>query len=737
MLEKLDYQEVGLISGLEVHQQLYTKEKLFCRCPGGLYTDLHDGEVLRHMRPTLSELGEYDGTALMEFKTKKEIVYLLNYQNVCTYEMDDTPPFLVNQEAIDAAIELCLMMNMDIIDEVHIARKQYLDGSIPTGFQRTAIVGVNGWLPFKGRRLTVTHVSVEEDSCREVRDRGHQIVWRTDRLGMPLTETVTGPELRTPFEVRDAILLCGLIARSTGRVRTGIGASREDVNVSVQGGARCEIKGVPRAGYAVKLVHNEGLRQYNLLKIRGELHKRGLVEPANIKMSSYEVTDIFVDVELGFVQRTLKSCGKIYAVKIEGVGGIAQHRTQTDATFLDELRGRVRVIACLDEEPIILGSTQMPEFANRHSVIERIRKRVKQAENDDFFIVFGPEQDCRTAAEEVRLRFCDATLGVPKETRQALVGGLTTFSFDATGIATLRTSVSVRRHRHPAAAARSCRLSFGRTAATATHALTATIAIGTCIAACSAPPNALELLPPQAFARIRGSPCSGRCYSRRDCCCHRFGRLPVVARVRPVASVIVAAPVRPVASVIVAAAVRPVASVIVAAAVRPVTSVIVAAAVRPVASVIVAAAVRSVTGVIVPAVRPVVIVVIPVAGVDVYVVSADVGVPVVAAVHPVISAVVAIVGVVVGRPVPAVIVVAILLTVRAIESVAARDVHVAVVRHASAVPAAAPTVPSPTAATVIVIAAPTAIPTPKASSPVATIAPVLYPGGNTACHKPR
>jgi glutamyl-tRNA(Gln) amidotransferase subunit E len=120
----------------------------------------------------------------MEFKTKKEIIYLLNHLNVCTYEMDDTPPFLVNQEAIDVAIELCLMMNMDIIDEVHIARKQYLDGSIPTGFQRTAIVGTNGWLPFKGRTLTVTHVSVEEDSCREVSDRGHRIV-RTDWLGMP------------------------------------------------------------------------------------------------------------------------------------------------------------------------------------------------------------------------------------------------------------------------------------------------------------------------------------------------------------------------------------------------------------------------------------------------------------------------------------------------------------------------------------------------------------------------
>ncbi len=427
MLQRLDYESVGLISGLEVHQQLLTREKLFCRCPAGLYTEAHDGEVLRHMRPTLSELGEYDGTALMEFKTKKEIVYLLHQNNVCTYEMDDTPPFLVNQEAIDVAIELCLTMHMDIIDEVHIARKQYLDGSIPTGFQRTAIVGVNGWLPFKGRQLTITHVSIEEDSCREVKDKGHQIIWRTDRLGMPLTETVTGPELYTPQEVRDAILLCGLVARNTGRVRTGIGASRQDVNVSVRGGDRCEIKGVPRAGYAVKLVHNEGLRQYNLLKVRDELHRRGLNKPECIRMNAYDVSDIVADVDLGFVQRALKAGGRVYAVKIQGVADIAQHPTQPDTTFLDELRGRVRVIACLDEAPIVLSSATMPEFSNKHRILERLRKRVRPGENDDFFLVFGPEEDCRTAAEEIRIRFADATVGVPKETRQALVGGFTTF----------------------------------------------------------------------------------------------------------------------------------------------------------------------------------------------------------------------------------------------------------------------------------------------------------------------
>ncbi|HYH00042.1 MAG TPA: Glu-tRNA(Gln) amidotransferase subunit GatE [Terriglobales bacterium] len=427
MLQTLDYQSVGLISGLEVHQQLLTREKLFCRCPAGLFTETHDGEVLRHMRPTLSELGEYDGTALMEFKTKKEIVYLLNQLNVCTYDMDDTPPFLVNQEAIDIAIELCLAMHMDIIDEVHIARKQYLDGSIPTGFQRTAIIGVNGWLPFKGRKLTVTHVSLEEDSCREVIDKGHRIVFRTDRLGTPLTETVTGAELRTPEEVRDAILLCSLTARSTGRVRTGLGAGRQDINVSVRGGCRVEIKGVPRAPYAVKLVHNEGIRQSNLLKLRDELHARGLRRPTDIQMRISDVSDIFADAPVEFVQRARANGSRVMAVRINGVKGLAEFPTQPSTMFTDELSGRIRVIACLDEPPIVMASAQIATLPAGRRIAEKISRRVQAGAQDDFFVVWGPEEDCRTAAEEIRIRFADATEGVPKETRQSLPGGFTTF----------------------------------------------------------------------------------------------------------------------------------------------------------------------------------------------------------------------------------------------------------------------------------------------------------------------
>jgi glutamyl-tRNA(Gln) amidotransferase subunit E len=427
MKQSIDYEAAGLIAGLEVHQQLLTDEKLFCRCPAGVYTTDHDGEVLRHMRPTLSELGEYDGTALMEFKTKKQIYYLLNRLNVCTYEMDDTPPFLVNQDAVDSSIKLCLMMGMDIVDEMHISRKQYLDGSIPTGFQRTAIVGVNGQIPFRGRRLTVTHLSLEEDSCREVEDRGHRIIFRTDRLGMPLTETVTGPDLRTPEEVRDAILLCGLVARSTRCVRTGIGAARQDINVSVRGGSRVEIKGVPRAGAAVGLVHNEAVRQMNLLELRDKLRAQGLRQDDDVRMHAADVSDLLEDLELPVARESLRNGAKMYGVKIAGLADLANHPTQPDKTFLDELTGRIRVIACLDEFPILLDRLALHQLPRGHRTGKRLERRLRAGDGDAYYLVWGPEEDCLTAADEIRIRWVEALEGVPMETRQALAEGYTTF----------------------------------------------------------------------------------------------------------------------------------------------------------------------------------------------------------------------------------------------------------------------------------------------------------------------
>jgi len=442
--ETIDYREVGLKVGLEVHQQLLTQHKMFCHCPAGLYTNTHDGEVLRHMRPTLSELGEYDGTALMEFKTKKNIVYLLHQDNTCTYEMDDTPPFLMDPQAVDIAIEQCLMLGCDIVDEVHIARKQYLDGSIPTGFQRSAIVGVNGRLPFADRELEIIQVSVEEDSCREVLDRGHLVVWRTDRLGMPLIETVTGPDLRTPAEVEQAILLIGRVCRSTGHVRVGLGASRQDVNVSVTGGHRVEIKGVPKAGWAPALVHGEAVRQCNLLELRDELRRRGFSRPDKLGVEDQDVTAMCATSQLDFFRESAWAQvneveGRRYgfdlgagpfcvrAVRLPGLARTLSWPTQPELTFAHELAGRVRVIATLDIQPILIHGEKWPDYDGALQELKQLRTRMCCGPDDGLIVVRGAEEDTLTAAQEIRNRYADAVLGVPPETRQPMSDGSTGF----------------------------------------------------------------------------------------------------------------------------------------------------------------------------------------------------------------------------------------------------------------------------------------------------------------------
>ncbi|MBU0755322.1 MAG: hypothetical protein KJ645_09290, partial [Planctomycetes bacterium] len=301
-----------------------------------------------------------------------------------------------------------------------------------------------GKLPFRGRSLSITQVSVEEDSCREVSDQGHLIVWRTDRLGMPLIETVTGPDLRTPEEVEEAILLVGRVCRSTNHVRTGIGASRQDVNVSVRGGSRVEIKGVPKAGWAPKLVHGEAARQVNLLKLCAELHRRGFEKPDSIRIEHADVTELLTSSPLSFLhrenwERFLESAerrpgfemGKgpfcVRAIRLRGLAGTLSWPGQPVLTFAHELAGRVRVIACLDQDPILLHSEKWPDYMGAREELERVRKRVHCRPEDGLVVVWGAEEDTVCAADEIRIRYGEATIGVPNETRQPYADGFTDF----------------------------------------------------------------------------------------------------------------------------------------------------------------------------------------------------------------------------------------------------------------------------------------------------------------------
>lgn len=437
-----DYDTIGFMSGIEVHQQLATAKKLFCRCPSGHFVDHFDAEVLRHMRPTLSELGEYDGCALMEFKTRKEIVYQLERGTVCTYEIDDTPPFEIDAQAVEYALEVCQLFDLQLVSELHVMRKQYLDGSIPAGFQRTAMVGLGGSIPFVepelgiDRVLNIRQLSLEEDSCREISDIGHRITFRTDRLGMPLTEVVTEPELLTPFELQAAARLVARTTRCGGRVRRGPGAARQDVNVSVAGGRRTEIKGVYHHRGLPQMVHIEGFRQLNLLRIREELLRRGVspqllkapaaAAPVESSPNVLDATSILGGSDFAPLRDCLDRGEKASAVRLPGFAGLLVHRTQPGLTFANEFADRVRVIACLTSRPFMIHS-DIEGYGLSHVEWQQLRKSVRAESGDAVIVLWGPERDLATAVREIFLRALDALIGVPAETRQAYPDGTTGF----------------------------------------------------------------------------------------------------------------------------------------------------------------------------------------------------------------------------------------------------------------------------------------------------------------------
>ncbi|MBI5534024.1 MAG: Glu-tRNA(Gln) amidotransferase subunit GatE [Deltaproteobacteria bacterium] len=412
------YQSLGFKSGLEIHHQLDTRTKLFCHCPVRYRNDAPDAVILRHMRPTLSEMGTYDGTALMEFKTRKQVVYHLYRDNVCTYEMDDTPPFPINQEALDFAIEIALMLNCKLVDEVHITRKQYLDGSIPTGFQRTAIVGVDGWVPYRDRKIRIQQLAIEEDACREVSDVGHQVVFRTDRLSTPLIEIVTKPDMRTPHEVAEVDELLGRLLRSSGRVRRGLGSARQDVNVSITGSDRVETKGVPRTPDIRALTHYEALRHKALIELRDELKKRGITTET-FRTKEREVTGILSSSRNPRIAEIRKLGWPLVAIALKGWGPLLRHKTQPGMTFAHELAGRVRVIACVDEMPNLFVLDGLGEGFSVEDET-RVRKAIGATDDDAVVLAWGPGEDARTSVNEIIARAKEATIGVPAETRQHL-----------------------------------------------------------------------------------------------------------------------------------------------------------------------------------------------------------------------------------------------------------------------------------------------------------------------------
>ena len=261
-MPEIDYQKIKFKSGLEIHQQL-DSHKLFCNCPSILRNDEPDFLIHRKLHAVAGESGEVDIAAQYQANLKKEFVYQGYKSNSCLVEFDEEPPYNINEEALKIALQIALLLNCTILPLTQIMRKTVIDGSNTSGFQRTVLIARAGYVETSQGKVGIDTICLEEDSARKVKSQGDKIYWNLDRLGIPLIEIATAPDIKSPLQAKEVALHIGDVLRSC-KVKRGIGTIRQDVNISIMDGNRIEMKGVQDMRTFVKTIENEVLRQKEL-----------------------------------------------------------------------------------------------------------------------------------------------------------------------------------------------------------------------------------------------------------------------------------------------------------------------------------------------------------------------------------------------------------------------------------------------------------------------------------------
>lgn len=406
--------------GVEIHQQLDTEEKLFCSCS----TDKNEeelGEFERKLRPVAGETGSTDRAAQFEFLKDKKFRYKL-YENNCLVEADEEPPHPINQEAIDIGIKTALIMNCEIPDEIHTMRKTVIDGSNTSGFQRTAIIGLNGEIDTSKGKVRISDMELEEESAGINKKKGNLSVYDLNRLGIPLIEVGTKTDIKNPEHAKEVALKLGMILRSTGKVKRGIGTIRQDVNVSIPKGARTEIKGFQEVKKIDQLIRNEMERQEKLIEIKEELKEKTNKEDLN-KVEINKVSSLFEDTENKIIQRSLQQGGEIYCINLPGLSGLLENKLYHNA---DKTLGKELSEYATGEKGIIHTDENLADYGLEKE-FEALRKELSSKENDLIVVVAGTGNG-REAIESVLERAKKLLEGVPEETRDANPDMTTSYS---------------------------------------------------------------------------------------------------------------------------------------------------------------------------------------------------------------------------------------------------------------------------------------------------------------------
>ena len=410
--------ELGLRCGIEIHQQLEGK-KLFCSCPTRLREEEPDFTIKRQLRAVAGEAGEVDIAAQQEQRKGKTFIYEGYADTTCLVETDEEPPHAINQEALKTALQFCKIVQANVPSVVQVMRKTVVDGSNTSGFQRTALLGRHGAITTSAGTIAIENISLEEDACRNIRETATERVFRLNRLGIPLIEIGTAPDIMTPEQCLEAAKKIGLLLRSLSGVKRGLGTIRQDVNISIKSGNRIEIKGAQDLHLLPLLVELEVKRQETLLEIKKALEGTSLG-----RLEINDTTALLKNSSSGIIKATLQKKGKILGLKLRGFAGFVGKEVQPGRRLGTEFSDRAKILAGVSG---IFHSDELPKYGITGEEVEAVKKALQCAKKDAFILVADEEQRARNALEAVYARAEEALRGVPKEVRKANPDGTTSY----------------------------------------------------------------------------------------------------------------------------------------------------------------------------------------------------------------------------------------------------------------------------------------------------------------------
>ena len=418
----VNYEKFGLRCGLEIHQQLNTR-KLFCSCPSALRDDTPHFVVRRNLRAVSGEMGEVDVAAAYEMLKENEFDYEGYSDTTCLVEFDEAPPNPLNREALVAVLQASMLLNARPVDEIQVMRKTVVNGSNTAGFQRTALVAKNGFVETREGMVRVPTVCIEEEAARPMKKGENIVTYRLDRLGIPLIEIATDPDIKTPEQCREVAERLGMIVRSTGKAKRGIGTIRQDINVSIAGGSRVEIKGAQELNLIPRIVELEIIRQNNLIEIKKELEKRFA---RKTKIIPKDATKIFAHTDSEIIKRALAAAGgAVIAIPVPFFSKLIGKEVQPGKRLGTEFSDRAKAVAGVGG--IIHSDENLEKYGISREEVAALSKNLGMGPQDAFIIIADRKEKAAKAVSAVIGRIHQCFDGVPREVRNANPDGTTTF----------------------------------------------------------------------------------------------------------------------------------------------------------------------------------------------------------------------------------------------------------------------------------------------------------------------